>query len=140
MFSTDLLLENKFSSGGALFFTVGLVVTVYAKSIDADTEEGASSRKTTTTIGMLLMGLGATLVAGEQGMRKFGSSSSSLASPMSSSDLEDFQERVSKAAANLRKSMADSPSASSMMDTNKSSAELAARASAQISSFIQNYS
>ena len=140
MFSKDLLLENKFSSAGVFVATVGIIVTIAGKAGGSDDEESAKKSKTMTMMGMALLGLGGAMIVGEQAMKKFGKSSSSLSSPMSSSDLADFQDRVSKAAANLRRSMADTPSSSSMMDNQNSSAELAARASAQISSFIQNYS
>lgn len=150
MFSVEMITENKITSVGALVLAAGLVTILYASTInvsavDGDVdgllaEQAKKSKKTACLLGASLVSVGVILGVGEQAMRKFGSSSSSLSSPMSSSDLADFQDRVSKAAANLRESMADTPSASSMMDDHKSSAELAARASAQISSFIQNYS
>ena len=150
MFSTEIITENKITSVGALALAAGLVTILYASTINTSPVEGdvdglleeqsQKSKKTACLVGASLISLGVILGVGEQAMRKFGSSSSILSSPMSSSDLADFQDRVSKAAANLRQTMSETPSASSMMDDHKSSAELAARASAQISSFIQNYS
>lgn len=144
----DMITENKLASTGVASALVGIILLVSAASMsnpDSDDDRKKSGSKAALyAIGWSLLVLGIAINAYDQYMRMFGegnelSSFDMSSSEMSSSDLESFQMRVAAAASNLRKSMEEA-SSSSLLGGEESSAELAARASAQISSFIQNYS
>lgn len=144
MLSLDLITDNKLASSAAVAVTLGVILLVSASAMPSVDDNGDENgkKKALNGVGGSVLALG--IVAGvyDQYMRKFGGGafSSSEMSEMSPSDLASFQERVAAAAANLRKSMEEASSGSSSFAGEESSAELAARASAQISSFIQNYS
>ena len=146
-----LIIENKLASAGGASAVVGVILLIVASTVHSGPVNGdvdqkkekmyASKKKTLCAIGGALLALGFLAGAFDQYTRRSGvgdlSSFDFTSSDMSSADLESFQERVAAAASNLRKSMEE---ASSSASHQESSAELAARASAQISSFIQNYS
>lgn len=152
----SLLVENKIASAGGVLTLVGIILLVVGAQVPTGEVEGDidqvqekannSKKMTLNGVGGALVSTGSLLLAYFAYTKfKGGSSSSSFdmsSSEMSSSDLESFQERVAAAASNLRRSMeeASASSSSSYAQSGESSAELAARASAQISSFIQNYS
>lgn len=159
MLSMSLLTENKVASVGAAAIVTGVVLLLSASAIDTGAvanDDGSevqlaniNKRKTILALGGSIMSIGVLAQVYDQYTR-FKSSSTSLSSSsqyrssseMSPAELSRFQDRVSAAAAKLRKSIAETsgkPGLSSIQD-NESAAELAARASAQISSFIQNYS
>ena len=147
----QLLIDNKLASAGGASAIVGVILlivasTVHSGPVDGDVDQKkemmyAKKKKTLCAIGGALLALGVLAGAFDQYTKRSGSDDLSSfdlsSSEMSSADLESFQERVAAAASNLRKSMEE---ASSSAMHQESSAELAARASAQISSFIQNYS
>lgn len=154
MLSLSLLTDNKVASIGAAAIVTGVVILLSASAIDTNDDDGSDTqvakmkkRKTLLALGGSIMSVGVLAQVYDQYTRLKSSrvSSSSLyrsSSEMSPAELSRFQDRVSAAAAKLRRSIADtsgSPSASGIPET-ESAAELAARASAQISSFIQNYS
>lgn len=147
----SLLIDNKLATSGAAASIVGVILLISAATIPTIDEQGVTDestlakKKTLSTVGGSLLALGVLVGLFDQYQRRFGGGSLSSfdmsSSEMSSADLESFQDRVAAAASSLRKSMEDaSPSSSSSYGGGESSAELAARASAQISSFIQNYS
>lgn len=143
-----LITDNKLASSGVVTVAVGVILLLSASTIpklDAkgnDDTESASKKRALNAIGGSLLAVGLLMGIFDQYTRRFGrddlSSFDLSSSEMSSADLESFQKRVADAASNLRKSMEDASARSSYGE--ESSAELAARASAQISSFIQNYS
>jgi hypothetical protein len=145
----SLITDNKLASAGAAASIVGVILLVSASTLpklDKDGNDNAS-KKTLNAIGGSLLALGIVVGLFDQYTRRFGGGSLSSfdmsSSEMSSADLESFQERVAAAASSLRRSMEDSSSSGMSNKSHygeESSAELAARASAQISSFIQNYS
>lgn len=158
MLSLSLLTENKVAGVGAAAIVTGVVLLLSASAIDTGAvanDDGSETqlaninkRKTLLALGGSMMSIGVLAQVYDQYTRfksRRSSSSSSLyqsSSEMSPAELSRFQDRVSAAAAKLRKSIAESsrkPGSSSVPQT-ESAAELAARASAQISSFIQNYS
>lgn len=154
MLSISLLTENKVASVGAAAIVTGVVLLLSASAIDTGAvanDDGSeiqmaniNKRKTLLALGGSIMSIGVLAQVYDQYTRRFKSSSrsSSSSSEMSPAELSRFQDRVSAAAAKLRKSIAETsgnPGLSSVPET-ESAAELAARASAQISSFIQNYS
>lgn len=146
-----LLIDNKLASAGGASTIVGVILLIVASTtssgpVDGDVDQKkemmyARKKKTLFAIGGALLALG--VLAGgfdqytKRSVDRDLSSFDLSSSEMSSADLESFQERVAAAASNLRKSMEEASSSAMHED---SSAELAARASAQISSFIQNYS
>ena len=160
----SLLTENKIASIGAAAIVTGVVILLSASAVNTgpiDSDDGSqqlaniNKRKTLQSVGGSLLSVGILAQVYDQYTRftSSGRSSSSSqyrsSSEMSPAELSRFQDRVSVAAAKLRKSIAESNKGmgSSSNATNSSSrlgqesaAELAARASAQISSFIQNYS
>jgi len=164
----SLLTENKIASIGAAAIVTGVVILLSASAVNTgpiDSDDGSqqlaniNKRKTLEAVGGSLLSVGILAQVYDQYTRftSSGRSSSSSqyrsSSQMSPAELSRFQDRVSVAAAKLRKSIAESSdkgmgSSSNMGNAMKSSsslgqesaAELAARASAQISSFIQNYS
>ena len=161
MVSLSLLTDNKVASLGAAAIVTGVVLLLSASAIDTgalDNDDGSevqlaniNKRKTLFALGGSIMSIGVLAQVYDQYTRfksSSGSSSSSLSqyrssSEMSPAELSRFQDRVSAAAAKLRKSIAQSSDHrvhSSGSPETESAAELAARASAQISSFIQNYS
>ncbi|CAM9102221.1 unnamed protein product [Ectocarpus sp. 12 AP-2014] len=176
MLSLLTLTENKIASIGAAAMVTGVILLVSASAIDTGpvdddddgiSEQEANIRKKNTLLGLgesiLSIGVLAQVYDQYTRFKKRGntSSSSSLyrsSSEMSPAELSRFQDRVSEAAAKLRRSIAQTPASrpsggisnsSSISSSNRgsssrpgeeSAAELAARASAQISSFIQNYS
>ena len=147
----QLLINNKLASAGGASAIVGVILLIVASTVHSGPVEGdvdmkkekmyASKKRTLCAIGGALLALGVLAGGFDQYTKRSGggnlSSFDLSSSEMSSADLESFQERVAVAASNLRKSMEN---ASSSAHSGESSAELAARASAQISSFIQNYS
>lgn len=160
MVSLSLLTDNKVASVGAVAIVTGIVLLLSASAIDTgavDNDDGSEvqqanikKRKTLLAFGGSIMSIGVIAQVYDQytrfkSSRRTSSSSSQYrsSSEMSPAELSRFQDRVSAAAAKLRKSIAqasdDGMQRSSSVDT-ESAAELAARASAQISSFIQNYS
>lgn len=153
MLSTSLLTENKVASVGAAAIVTGVVLLLSASAIDTGAvanDDGSeiqlaniNKRKTLLALGGTIMSIGVLAQVYDQYTRfKSSSRSSSSSSEMSPAELSRFQDRVSAAAAKMRKSIAETsgkPGLSSIPE-NESAAELAARASAQISSFIQNYS
>jgi len=153
MVSLSLLTDNKVASIGAVAIVTGVVILLSASAIDIDngdsieTQAKKDKRKTLLALGGSTMAIGVLAQVYDQYMRfksSRGSSSSQFrsSSEMSPAELSRFQDRVSAAAAKLRRSIAETsekPGSSSVPQT-ESAAELAARASAQISSFIQNYS
>ena len=160
MVSLSLLTDNKVASLGAAAIVTGVVLLLSASAIDTgalDNDDGSevqlaniNKRKTLFALGGSIMSIGVLAQVYDQYTRfksSSGSSSSSSqyrsSSEMSPAELSRFQDRVSAAAAKLRKSIAQSSDHrvhSSGSPETESAAELAARASAQISSFIQNYS
>lgn len=163
MLSMSLLTENKIASVGAAAMVTGVVILLSASAVDtgpidddddSDTQmANIEKKKTLLAMGGTIMSVGILAQVYDQYTRRFKSSSSfkmSSSSEMSPAELSKFQERVSTAAAKLRRSIAQTsdkgmPRGMDMgMDrgskSTESAAELAARASAQISSFIQNYS
>lgn len=146
----SLISDNKLASAGAVSSVVGVILLISASMVPKvdsqgnENEEGMSKKKTFNALGGSLLAVGVLIGIFDQYTKRFGGGDSSFdmsSSEMSSADLESFQERVAAAASNLRKSMDEAAaSSSSMYGGEESSAELAARASAQISSFIQNYS
>lgn len=159
MLSMSLLTENKVASVGAAAIVTGVVLLLSASAIDTgavDNDDGSeiqlaniNKRKTLLALGGSIMSIGILAQVYDQYTRFKSSSRSSSSSSqyrssseMSPDELSRFQDRVSSAAAKLRKSIAETsgnPGLSSIPET-ESTAELAARASAQLSSFIQNYS
>ena len=99
-----------------------------------------SSRIGFKVIAAFLIVYGVLSLAASGYTQRSASSSSTLVD--SSADLADFQSRVSEAAASLRRSMESAAEIGSSyeMGNEKSAAELAAEASAQISNFISQYS
>lgn len=151
MLSLSLLLENKIASGGGLAIVLGFVLVLSASTvkISEETEKADHKKKRTLmALGGSVMSLGVLLQVYDQYTRRYGvpgSSSQLSSSSMSSADLASFQQRVATAASNLRRSMESSSSSyqsspSSSHASGESAADLAARASAQISSFMNNYS
>lgn len=153
----SLLTENKTASIGAAAIVTGVVILLSASAVDTgpseDQEDNIAKKKVLQSVGASLLSIGILAQVYDQYTRytsSSGRSSSSAAyrsaSQMSPAELSRFQERVSVAAAKLRKSIAQSSENSGKAIESSSSlgqesaAELAARASAQISSFIQNYS
>lgn len=155
MLSLSLLTENKIASVGAGAIVTGFIILLSASTIDTgpmENEDGGdvqlaniSKKKTLMALGGSVMSMGVLAQVYDQYTRRFKSSGRS-SSQMSPAELSRFQDRVSEAAAKLRKSIAEttgeSQNSSPLMDggQKESAAELAARASAQISSFIQTYS
>lgn len=158
MVSLSLLTDNKVASLGAAAIVTGVVLLLSASAIDTgavDNDDGSEAqlaninkRKTLLALGGSMMSIGVLAQVYDQYTRFKSSSRSSSSSQyrssseMSPAELSRFQDRVSAAAAKLRKSIAqasDNGMQGSSLAT-ESAAELAARASAQISSFIQNYS
>ena len=150
-----LLIENKVASVGAAAIVTGVVCLLSASAVDTDSEgenQAANIKKKNALLaaGGTILSMGILAQVYDQYTRRSSSgrslSSSQYASSseMSPAELSRFQDRVSQAAAKLRRSIANSsPSPDSSMsssETRESAAELAARASAQISAFIQNYS
>lgn len=171
MLSMSLLTENKIASVGAAAIVTGVVILLSASAVDTepiddDTDDDDSSdtqmaniekKKTLLAMGGTIMSIGILAQLYDQYTRRLKSSSSfkmSSSSEMSPAELSKFQERVSTAAAKLRRSIAQTSDKGMPKDmgmgmdmgmdmgskSTESAAELAARASAQISSFIQNYS
>lgn len=160
MVSMSLLTDNKVASIGAAAIVTGVVLLLSATAIDTgavDNDDGRevqlaniNKRKTLLALGGSMVSIGVLAQVYDQYTRSKSSGRSSSSSSqylssseMSPAELSRFQDRVSAAAAKLRKSIAqasdDGMRGSSSLGT-ESAAELAARASAQISSFIQNYS
>lgn len=150
----SLLNENKMASAGAAAMVTGVILLLSASTIDSEpdgvvSEEKAKKKKTLLALGGSLMSLGVLAGVYDQYTRRSKSAGGS-SSQMSPAELSRFQDRVSAAAAKLRKSLHQKSSSPSPMSSESSSsygssdtesaAELAARASAQISSFIQQYS
>lgn len=157
MLSLSLLTENKIASVGAVAIVTGVVILISASTIDDGPVEGdmgseiqssnIGKKKTLQAVGGSLMSMGVLAQVYDQFTRYKGrgsalsSSQYNSSSQMSPAELSRFQDRVSAAAAKLRRSIDQTPAASRRASPRKeSAAELAARASAQISSFIQNYS
>lgn len=157
----NLVTENKIASAGAAAILTGVVLVLSASTVDtgpADNDDGSEiqlanikKRKTLLALGGSILSIGILAQVYDQYTRfKSGTGfrSSSSSAQMSPAELSRFQDRVSAAAAKLRKSIADTsgnPGGELDLDwdgaeSGESAAELAARASAQISSFIQNYS
>lgn len=136
MFSLDMIKENKISSVGGVAIVFGLILIVSGSTVkvDSDTKEGSSKKRTLMALGGTMISVGVLAAVFEQFTKRTSNSES-----LSSSELASFQERVSAAANNLRKSIEEQSSSSKMREMDESTSELAARASAQISSFIQNY-
>ena len=148
-----LLTENKLASIGAAAMVTGVVLLLSASAVDTDNESAeqlanVNKKKTLLALGGSILSVGVLAQVYDQYTRfksPGGSLSSSQyrsSSEMSPRELSRFQDRVSAAAAKLRRSMAQTSNESMRSSGLKqeSAAELAARASAQISSFIQNYS
>ena len=131
-----MIKDNKISSAGGVAIVVGLVLIVSGSTVqvDKDTKEGASKKRTLMALGGTVISVGILAAVFGQYTKR-----TSSPAPLSSSELASFQERVAATAKNLRKSIEDQTSSSTMGDMQESTSELAARASAQISSFIQNY-
>jgi cell division protein YceG involved in septum cleavage len=152
MLSLSLLTENKIASVGAVAIVTGVVILISASAIDAETPSddqasNISKKKTLLAVGGSLMSMGVLAQVYDQFTRYKGrgsalsSSQYNSSSQMSPAELSRFQDRVSAAAAKLRRSIgSESSRRASPSPRKESAAELAARASAQISSFIQNYS
>lgn len=150
----SLLTENKTASMGATAIVTGVVLLLSASTVDTgpvDNDEGSDiqlarikKRRALLAAGGSIMSLGVFAQVYDQYTRFKSSDRSLSSSQMSPSELSKFQERVSVAAAKLRTSMAESSgtdlSSRGPGAGEESAAELAARASAQISYFIQNYS
>ncbi len=155
----SLITDNKLASSGAAAVTIGVIFLVCAATTQTVDEQGnddakaMSKKQSCNAIGGSLVALGIVVGLYDQYCRRSGGGGSSSfdlsSSEMSSADLADFQDRVAAAAANLRRSMDEASrnknprsgrSSYQSRGGEPSSAELAARASAQISSFIQNYS
>lgn len=160
-----LLTQNKTASIGAAAIVTGVVLLLSATTVDTgpvDGDEGSTAqlarmnkKKTLQAVGGSMMSLGVLAQVYDQYTRSKSSgtfssrSAITSSSEMSPGELRQFQDRVSSAAAKLRRSIAQTTKSSGGSDLSRdlgprageeSSAELAARASAQISSFIQNYS
>ncbi len=153
MLSLSLLTENKVASVGAVAIVTGIVILISASAIDVETpsedqSSNISKKKTLATVGGSLMSIGVLAQVYDQFTRykargsALSSSQYNSSSHMSPAELSRFQDRVSAAAARLRRGLASQSKsrASPSPRRKESAAELAARASAQISSFIQNYS
>ena len=153
----SLLTENKLASFGAAAMVTGVVLLLSASAVDTEGTEidgsteqlaNANKKKTLLALGGSVLSLGVLAQVYNQYTRytspgrAFSSSQYRSSSEMSPRELSRFQDRVSAAAAKLRRSMAQTSNESMRSSGLKqeSAAELAARASAQISSFIQNYS
>jgi len=163
----SLLTKNKIASIGAAAIVTGVVLLLSATAVETGSNDDGSEaqldninkKKTLQAVGGSLLSIGVLAQVYDQYTRftSSGRSASSAAyrssSQMSPEELSRFQDRVSVAAAKLRKSIAESSDrgigsrsqtgnalTSSSSLGQESAAELAARASAQISSFIQNYS
>lgn len=152
----SLLIENKVASVGAAAIVTGVVLLLSASAVDTDSDgenQAANIKKKNALLasGGSILSIGILAQVYDQYTRRsssgrsLSSSQYQSSSEMSPAELSRFQDRVSKAAAKLRRSIAESstppsPSMSLNSETGESAAELAARASAQISSFIQNYS
>ncbi|CAN0454427.1 unnamed protein product [Ectocarpus sp. 8 AP-2014] len=154
----SLLTENKLASIGAAAMVTGVVLLLSASAVDTEATENddgstqqlanVNKKKTLLALGGSILSLGVLAQVYDQYTRytspgrSFSSSQYRSSSEMSPRELSRFQDRVSAAAAKLRRSVAqtsDEGVRSSGLE-QESAAELAARASAQISSFIQNYS
>lgn len=152
MLSLSLLTENKVASVGAVAIVTGIVILISVSAIDVenpneDQSSNISKKKTLAAVGGSLMSVGVLAQVYDQFTRYKGkgsalsSSQYNSSSQMSPAELSRFQDRVSAAAAKLRRSIgSESSRRASPSPRKESAAELAARASAQISSFIQNYS
>ncbi|CAM9208471.1 unnamed protein product [Pylaiella littoralis] len=158
----QLIVENKIASIGAAAMATGVVLLLSAATVDTgptDDDEGGTQvsrtnkKRTLLAVGGSMMSVGVLASVYDQYTRRMSPgtiSSSSLLRPssqMSPRELRDFQDRVSTAAAKLRRSLAETDRATKggrgdgvLGGRKESAAELAARASAQISSFIRNYS
>ncbi|CAN0249569.1 unnamed protein product [Ectocarpus sp. 6 AP-2014] len=154
----SLLTENKLASIGAAAMVTGVVLLLSASAVDTEATESddgsteqlanANKKKTLLALGGSILSLGVLAQVYDQYTRytspgsSFSSSQYRSSSEMSPQELSRFQDRVSAAAAKLRRSMAQTSNQSVRSSglEEESAAELAARASAQISSFIQNYS
>lgn len=154
----SFLTENKLASIGAVAMVAGIAILLSASAVDTgpiDDDEGSAEqlaninkRKTLLALGGSILSVGVLAQVYDQYTR-FTSSGKSLSSSqyrssseMSPAELSRFQDRVSAAAGKLRRSIehtSDGDKGSASLG-QESAAELAARASAQISSFIQNYS
>ncbi|AAK14483.1 EsV-1-60 [Ectocarpus siliculosus virus 1] len=153
-----LLTENKLASIGAAAMVTGVVLLLSASAVDTEAIENddgttvqlanVTKKKTLLALGGSVLSLGVLAQVYDQYTRytsvgrSLSSSQYRSSSEMSPQELSRFQDRVSAAAAKLRRSIAqtsDEGMRSSGLE-QESAAELAARASAQISSFIQNYS
>ncbi|CAN0534595.1 unnamed protein product [Ectocarpus sp. 8 AP-2014] len=154
----SLLTENKLASIGAAAMVTGVVLLLSASAVDTEATENddgstqhlanVNKKKTLLALGGSILSLGVLAQVYDQYTRYtssgriFSSSQYRSSSEMSPRELSRFQDRVSAAAAKLRRNIAqtsDEGVRSSGLE-QESAAELAARASAQISSFIQNYS
>ena len=154
----SILTENKLASIGAAAMVTGVVLLLSASAVDTgatDSDDGstaqlanANKKRTLLALGGSILSVGVLAQVYDQYTRftapgrSLSSSQYRSSSEMSPQELSRFQDRVSAAAAKLRRSIAqtsDEGMRSSGLE-QESAAELAARASAQISSFIQNYS
>lgn len=148
----SLVNENKMASAGAAAMVTGVILLLSASTIDSEPDgvvsaEKTKKKKTLLALGGSLMSLGVLAGVYDQYTRRSKSAGGS-SSQMSPAELSRFQDRVSAAAAKLRRSLHEKSSSPSSLPPSKSygssetesAAELAARASAQISSFIQQYS
>ncbi|CAM9104552.1 unnamed protein product [Ectocarpus sp. 8 AP-2014] len=153
----SLLTENKIASVGAVAMVTGVVLLLSASAVDTgpgDDDDGSTAqvanvrkKKSLLALGGSILSLGVLAQVYDQYTRftskgrSLSSSQYRSSSQMSPQELHRFQDRVSAAAAKLRKSIARTPDdgLTSSRLPQESAAELAARASAQISSFIQNY-
>ena len=139
----SLIKDNKLASTGGVAIVLGLVLIISGSTVKVDDVDstGAKKKQTLMALGGSFISIGVLVEVYDQYTRRYSGSASS-SSQMSSSDLASFQERVAAAATNLRKSMEESSGSSSYSSSApaESASELAARASAQICSFIQNYS
>ena len=157
MLSLSLLTENKIASVGAVAIVAGVVIFISASGIDIGPVEddaggeiqssNINKKKTLCVVGGSLVSVGVLAQVYDRYTRSkssggaLSSSQYNSSSQMSPAELSRFQDRVSAAAARLRRSIDHTPDVRSReMPKKESAAELAARASAQISSFIQNYS
>lgn len=154
----SLLTENKIASIGAAAMVAGVVLLLSASAVDTeptDDDDGSTTqlanvnkKKTLLALGGSILSVGVLAQVYDQYTRftspgrSLSSSQYRSSSEMSPQELSRFQDRVSAAAAKLRRSIAQTSDEGTISSSLKeeSAAELAARASAQISSFIQNYS
>lgn len=158
MMAMNLVTENKIASVGAAAILTGVVLLLSTSTVDTgavDNDDGSEiqlanikKRKTLLCLGGSILSIGILAEVYDQYTRfksGTGSRSSSSSAQMSPAELSRFQDRVSAAAAKLRKSIANDAGSDLGLDFagtegGESAAEHAARASAQISSFIQNNS